>query len=97
MPGMTDLETRDLTARARAGIMARLLAEDWHAMTRAANASGRHVRSLDRWVAEALEANPRLSGDQAVRLAERMRRDHYARMGRLSGEARRRAREAPGR
>jgi hypothetical protein len=80
--------------RGTLGAISRLMAEDWAAMTRNANASGRHVKSLDRWIAKAREANPALEDDQAVRLAERMRHAHYVRMGRLSAQARKLAREA---
>lgn len=72
------------------GAMARLLAEDWHAMTEAARASSRHTSSIERWIDEARRANPRLDDDQAYRLAQMLRRQHYQRMGRLSGAARRR-------
>ena len=84
--------TMELTERAHAGIMARLLSEDWDAMTRAANASSQHVKRLDRWIAKAKAANPNLSDEQAERLAERLRRDHYVRMGKLSGQSRKAAR-----
>lgn len=72
--------------------MSRLLAEDWTEMTRAARASARHVKSLDRWVDKAREANPSLSDEQAERLAVMMRREHYVRMGKLSAQSRRAAR-----
>ena len=77
-----------------AGILARLAAEDWNAMTAEALASPNHVSSLDRWIRKAREGNPSLSDDQAERLAERLRKAHYVRMGKLSAEARRLAREA---
>ena len=83
-----------LSQRGHAGVMARLLTEDWDEMTRAARASSQHVSSLDRWIARAREANPSLSDEQAGRLAEMMRTDHYRRMARLSARARRVAREA---
>jgi len=73
--------------------MARLITEDWDQMTRAANASANHVRSLDRWIRQAREANPALSDDQAERLAILLRRQHYVRMGQLSARARKLARE----
>jgi hypothetical protein len=74
-----------------AGVMARLLSEDWNEMTAAANASASHVKSLGRWITRAREANPALSDEQAERLAERLRTDHYRRMGRASAAARGRA------
>jgi len=77
-----------------AGVLARLATEDWDAMTAAALASPNHVSNLDRWVKKARELNPRLNDDQAERLAERLRKDHYQRMGRLSAQARKLAREA---
>jgi transposase-like protein len=77
-----------------AGILARLATEDWDAMTAAALASRNHVSSLDRWIKKAREGNPSLSDEQAERLAERLRKDHYRRMGRLSVQARKLAREA---
>lgn len=75
-------------SRALPGVMARLMSEDWRAMTAAANASARHVSSLDRWVAKAREANPDLDDEQAERLAVMMRKAHYVRMGKLSAQAR---------
>lgn len=81
-------------SRTLPGMMARLLSEDWHAMTAAANASPNHVASDDRWTKKAREANPALSEDQAHRLGQKMKKAHYVRMGKLSAEARRIAREA---
>ena len=86
------MNDEELSARGRAGVMSRLLAEDWTAMTRAASASARNVKNLDRWVAKAREANPSLSDEQAERLAVMMRREHYVRMGKLSAQSRRAAR-----
>jgi len=77
-----------------AGILARLATEDWDAMTAAAFASPNHVSNLTRWIKKAKEGNPSLSDEQAERLAERLRKAHYVRMGKLSAEARRLAREA---
>ncbi len=77
-----------------AGILARLAAEDWTAMTAAASKSPNHVSSLTRWIGKARELNPGLDDDRIERLAERLRKDHYQRMGRLSAQARRIAREA---
>jgi hypothetical protein len=86
---------RPLTRRecGEAGILARLLTEDWTGMTAAARAAKKHVNSLERWFEKAKEANPNLTDEQAARLAEKMRLDHFRRMGRLSGEARKLARE----
>jgi hypothetical protein len=77
-----------------AATLANLLKNDWHEMTAAANASGKHVKSLDRWIAKAHEANPSLNDDQAERLAVMMRKAHFVRMGRLSVQARKLARQA---
>lgn len=74
--------------------MARLLSEDWHGMTAAANASPNHVSSDDRWTRKAREANPALDDDQAYRLGQHLKKQHYIRMGKLSAQARRLAREA---
>jgi hypothetical protein len=74
--------------------MARLLTEDWAQMTAAANASAAHPSRLERWIAQAREANPALDDDQAERLAVMLRRQYYVRMGKLSGQARRIAHEA---
>lgn len=63
-------------------------------MTAAANASANHVKSLDRWVAKAREANPALDDGQAERLALMLRRAHYVKMGKLSAQARKLARQA---
>lgn len=76
------------------GAMARLLTEDWNQMTRAANASANHISRLDRWVERARRDNPALSAEQAERLAALLRREHYRRMGKLSAQARRLARQA---
>jgi prephenate dehydrogenase len=75
-------------------MMTRLMTQDWHEMAAAANASPNHVSRLDRWVAKAREANPALNDEQAERLGLMMRKAHYVRMGKLSAEARRIAREA---
>lgn len=75
------------------GAMARLLAEDWDAMTKAANASANHVKSQERWFRKAREMNPDLDDEQAARLGEMLRREHYRNMGRLSARARQLARE----
>jgi len=92
----TRVEGRPLTKSecGHAGVVARLLTEDWSEMTAAANASANHVGSLDRWVKKVRELNPRLDDAQAERMAERLRTDHYRRMGRLSAQARRLARDA---
>jgi hypothetical protein len=76
------------------GAMARLLTEDWDQMTNAANKSAMHVSSRERWFRKAKEANPALTDEQAARLGELMRKAHYVKMGRLSAQARRLAREA---
>lgn len=76
------------------GAMARLLSEDWQKMTAAANKSDMHVASRERWFRKAREANPSLTDEQAARLGEMMRTEHYRKMGRLGAEARRIAREA---
>jgi hypothetical protein len=75
-------------------LMSRLMSEDWDQMTKAANGSANHVKSLDRWITLARNANPALSDAQAERLAILMRRQHYIRMGKLSVQARKLAREA---
>jgi hypothetical protein len=76
------------------GAMARLLSTDWNSMTSAANASPNHVSSDDRWTRKAREANPTLDDDQAHRLGQLLKKAHYFKMGKLSGQARRLAREA---
>jgi hypothetical protein len=75
-------------------MMQRLLTEDWSAMTARANASPNHVSSDDRWTKKARQANPALDADQAYRLGQLLKKQHYVRMGKLSAEARRVAREA---
>jgi hypothetical protein len=74
--------------------MKRLMTEDWSGMTAAANASKNHVSSDERWTAKAREANPALDDDQAYRLGQLLKKQHYVRMGKLSAEARRLARVA---
>lgn len=76
------------------GAMARLMREDWRSMTASANASPNHVSSDDRWTRKAREANPALDDDQAYRLGQMLKKAHYIRMGKLSAQARRIAREA---
>jgi len=79
--------------RVMPGALALLRNHDWNALTAKANASPNHVKSLDRWIARAREANPGITDEQARQLAVSMRRDHYVRMGKLSAQARRAARE----
>jgi hypothetical protein len=73
--------------------MKRLMTEDWSQMTAAANASPNHVASDERWTRKARESNPALDDDQAYRLGQHLKKAHYVRMGKLSAEARRIARE----
>jgi hypothetical protein len=75
-------------------MMKRLMTEDWSQMAAAANASPNHVSSDDRWTRKAREANPSLDDDQAWRLGQHLKKAHFVRMGKLSAEARRLAREA---
>ena len=89
MPNPAYPESRTLP-----GMMKRLLTEDWTQMTRAANTSPNHVSSDDRWTRKAREANPALDDDQAYRLGQLLKKQHYVRMGQLSAQARRIAREA---
>lgn len=82
------------TERTLPGAMARLLSEDWSAMTDAARNSPNHPGRDEGWARKAKEANPALDDDQAHRLGQIMKRAHFAKMGKLSAEARRIAREA---
>jgi hypothetical protein len=81
-------------SRTLPGMMKRLMTEDWNAMTVAANASPNHISAEERWTRKAREANPALDDDQAYRLGQKLKKAHYVRMGKLSAEARRIAREA---
>jgi hypothetical protein len=81
-------------SRVLPGMMKRLLSTDWAEMTAKANASPNHVSSSERWTRKAREANPALDDDQAYRLGQLLKKQHYVRMGKLSAEARRIAREA---
>ncbi len=74
--------------RGTPGAIATLSRHDWKQLTAAANASPRHVNSLDRWIAIARERNPLLTGEQAERLAQLMRTEHFRRMARLSARTR---------
>jgi hypothetical protein len=74
--------------------MKRLTTTNWDEMTAAANASPNHVSSAERWTRKAREANPSLDDDQAYRLGQMLKKQHYTKMGKLSAEARRLAREA---
>jgi len=76
------------------GAIANLMSRDWDEMTAAANASDNHVKSAERWFRIAKRENPALSDEQAARLGEMLRTEHYRKMGRLSAQARRLAREA---
>lgn len=80
-------------SRALPGILARLQSEDWDTMTAAANSSPNHVSSAERWTRKASEANPALDDDQAYRLGQMLKRQHYTRMGKLSAESRRAKRQ----
>lgn len=64
-------------------------------MTEAANASKRHPRSADRWREAAREMNASLSPAQLDRLAERLRREYFAALGRRGAAARAAAKVAP--
>lgn len=86
--------SRTRSESGEAGIMARLMTEDWTAMTAPARNSPNHVAGMDRWRKQADQAHPNLSPDQRERLAEKLRRAHYVRMGKLSAEARKIARQA---
>jgi hypothetical protein len=76
------------------GAMARMMTADWHEMTAAANASPNHVSSSERWFKLAKETNQSLDDEQAARLGEMLKTEHYRKMGRLSAEARKLARQA---
>ena len=75
-------------------MLSRLATEDWNAMAAAALASPNNVSNRDRWTKKAREGNPSLSDEQAERLGERLRKAHFVRMGKLSAQARKLAREA---
>lgn len=79
--------------RGELGMLARLATEDWSAMTAAAQASPRNVKGMDRW-RDLARQNTHLDDEQVERLAVRLRREHFRRMGQLSAAARRLAREA---
>lgn len=79
--------------RVRPGAIANLLKHDWAELTAAANKSENHVKSRERWFQIARRENPALTDEQAARLGEMMRTEHYRKMGRLSAQARKLARE----
>jgi hypothetical protein len=81
-------------SRTLPGMLTRLMTEDWSRMADKANASPNHPASSERWTRQAREANPALDDDQAYRLGQLLKKQHYVRMGKLSAEARRIAREA---
>jgi len=72
---------------------ARLTSENWDDMTQAANDSPNHVKSMDRWRRKARESNPALDDQQVDRLAQRLRGEYYSRLGKLSAQKRRIARD----
>jgi Spy/CpxP family protein refolding chaperone len=80
--------------RGAIGILKRLLTEDPAAMTAAANASPNHPARPEKWIRLAREADPLLTEDQAARVGQLMRREHYRKLARLAAAARRAAREA---
>ena len=94
--GTMRVQDRPLTRKecGEVGALARLATEDWNAMTAAALASPAHVSRMDRWLKIAAERNPNLNPDQLGRLAEKLRTEHYRKMGRLSAQARKLARDA---
>lgn len=73
------LTRKQITQRA---IAARLATESWDDMTKAANSSEQHVRSLARWRKIAAEQNPHLSDSQLDRQAERLRSAYFAGLAR---------------
>lgn len=79
------------------GAIATLLSHDWNQLTAAASASPRHVSSLQRWTDIAKKQNPALTDEQAERVAQLMKTEHYRKMARLSAAARARARAAASR
>jgi len=80
--------------RGQAGILERLLTEDPQEMTAAALASDKHVSKIEGWARKAQEINPKLTDKQAERVGEMMRTQHFKRMGRLSAQARKLAKQA---
>jgi len=74
-------------------MLTRLLQEDWHAMTEAANASPEHVANLERWVKRAKAQNPRLTDEQAHRLAVKLKAEFYRRLSEAGVKARQLAAE----
>lgn len=83
-----------MTKKPNPGNLARMSSESWDEMTEAARQSPNHVNSLERWIKKARQLNPLLDDDQTVRLAEKLKQDHFQRMAKLSVEAR--ARKAAG-
>jgi hypothetical protein len=79
--------------RGQLGILERLATEDWAGMTAAALAAPRNPKGMDRW-RELARQNEHLNDEQVERLAVMLRREHFRKMGRLSAQARRLAREA---
>ncbi len=77
------------------GAVARLLSEDWHEMTRAANESPQHPANLARWIRKAQEQNPALDDDEAVRVARHLK-DRFYRDLSAAGVAARQAAGKPG-
>lgn len=75
--------------RGRRAALARLQVTDWTEYARPAFESPNHPGNIERWLKAARDANPFLNEEQAGRLAEMMRREHFAEMGRRSGDARR--------
>ena len=63
------------------------------AVSAAAGDSPQNVKGMDRW-RQIARQNEHLDDEQVERLAEMLRRDHFAKMGRLSAQARKLAREA---
>jgi hypothetical protein len=93
-PGFYNSAPLSPTERGHLGILKRLLDEDPADMTAAALASPNHAGSSEGWARKAQEINPRLNDDQAARVGQMMRREHFRKLGRLSAQARKLAREA---
>jgi hypothetical protein len=83
------MQLRSPAERGRAGVLARLAAEDHHEMTAAANASTSHPGRLARWVELAREKDPSLDDGQAAERAEQLRTAHYRELGYRSAQSRR--------
>jgi hypothetical protein len=89
-----ELRHRHNSETSTRAIGVRLAREDPNAMTSAARASSRHVKSLARWEEAAREQYPGADDEKIALLAAESRSAYYSELGRKSGVSKRAAKSA---